>query len=145
MGEIIRIREQTGPDEFRIWFTVTGEERVVTLDPDKQALFRSGRTGSQSLACPFLRRNSDGLFTCTVHHSRPDLCRQYACFRVLVLDSKGLKHGRVVEHTRYFVSADPLLNALWKNTIEPAVISDEDLWEEHVELVLTAAGYRVVR
>ncbi|HXX55511.1 MAG TPA: YkgJ family cysteine cluster protein [Methanoregula sp.] len=145
MGEIIRIREQTGPDEFRIWFSVTGEDRVVILDPDKQDLFRSQRTGSPSLACPFLRRNPEGLFACTVHRSRPDLCRQYACFRILVLDSTGRKLGRVMDSTRYFVSDDPRLNTLWKTMVEPAAIHDEYLWEEHVGRVLTGAGYRIIR
>ena len=42
MGEIIEIRGQAGPSAFRIGFPVTGEERSVMIDPDKQLLRTSG-------------------------------------------------------------------------------------------------------
>ncbi|HUH79094.1 MAG TPA: YkgJ family cysteine cluster protein [Methanoregula sp.] len=146
MGEILWILGQTGPDEFRILVSATGEERVVNVDPGKRDLFYPRTDGNaRSLACPFLRKSGPGLFTCTVYQSRPDLCRQYACFRILVLDATGRKVGRVMDRSRHFVSADPLLNALWKEKISPADIPDEMLWEEHVGNVLSGAGYRVIR
>ena len=41
MGQIIGIREQTGPFEYRLWFRITGEERQVRVDSDKRDLFLS--------------------------------------------------------------------------------------------------------
>jgi hypothetical protein len=51
----------------------------------------------------------------------------------------------VVDASRYFTTMDPELRALWDREIAGAGIADETLWEEHVEHVLSGAGYRVVR
>ncbi len=83
MGEIIEIEEQTGSFRFRICFTPTGERREVTVDPDKEQLFSSQDNRSiRSMACPFLRIRSPDRATCSVHSSRPEICRQYSCSRI---------------------------------------------------------------
>ena len=72
MGEIIGIREKIRPFTFRIWFTVTGEEREVMVDSDKRDLFLSHDIAKiRSMACPFLRSLPWGKFACSVHESRP--------------------------------------------------------------------------
>jgi len=145
MGEIIRIREETGPLQFRIWYTTTGEEREVTVDTDKAGLFRTGSTAKPSLACPFLRTREDGRIVCTVHGSRPDLCRQYSCFRVLVLDPAGTRIGRVTDASRYLVTTDLRLRTLWEEKIRPMNIPDEGAWEAFVEETLARHGFSVIR
>jgi uncharacterized protein len=92
MGEIISIREKTGDAEFRIWYTTTGEERTVHVDPDKMDLFFT-KTPQTTMACPFLREQATGTVICTVHRSRPDICHEYSCFRILVLDTEGKRAG----------------------------------------------------
>jgi uncharacterized protein len=146
MGEVIEIREQTGPAAFRIVFTVTGEERMVAIDPDRQVLWSSQDLRmTRPMACPFLREDETGAVICTVHNSRPDLCRQYSCFRILVLDSEGKPIGKVMDGTRYFVSPDPVLKQTWDRVHAQVEIADEACWEETVGTLLAAAGYRVVR
>jgi len=145
MGEVIEIREQTGPSAFRIGFTVTGEEREVKIDPGREALWSRQGMKRRTMACPFLREEEPGAVICTVHHSRPDLCRQYSCFRILVLDGEGKKIGRVVDGTRYFDSANAGLREAWDQECAGVDITDEDCWEEAVENRLESAGYRVVR
>jgi len=146
MGDVIGIREQTGAFGFLIWYRITGEERRVWIDPDKQELFlRQDILETRPMACPFLRERSPGSAVCTVHHTRPDLCRQYACFRILVLGPEGDRLGRVVDASRYFTTMDPDLRALWDREIAEAEIPDEELFESHVEQVLSGAGYRVIR
>jgi uncharacterized protein len=146
MGEIIEIRDVLDPATFRIGFTATGEERIVSLDPEKQELFRKYdiRT-SRPMACPFLRENSSKKFVCSVHASRPELCRQYSCYRILVLDSTGNRIGRVTDASRYFTTTDADLRKLWNREIAGLVIPDEGDWEEHMEQVLMTAGYRILR
>jgi Fe-S-cluster containining protein len=146
MGQVIGIREQTGPGEYLLWFRITGEERRVWIDPDKQVLFSSQDIlKTRPMACPFLRERSPGNVICTVHHTRPDLCRQYSCFRVLVLNLKGERLGRVMDNTRYFTTMDHELRALWDKEIAPLTIADETTWEDEIERTLSAAGYRVIR
>jgi len=88
MGEIIEIKDELESFLYRIKFSVTGEERIVSIDPDKQDLFRIQDIRIyQPMACPFLREAGNKKYICSVHASRPDLCRQYACYRILVLDT----------------------------------------------------------
>jgi uncharacterized protein len=146
MGEIIGIREETSPLHYRIWFTTTGEERTVTVDADKHELFLGQDIKTvRPMACPFLRQSAPGTFICSVHDSRPDLCRQYSCFRILVLDPQGKRIGRVMDASRYFTTLDPVLHELWQNEIAGVEILNEQHWEEHVDTVLTHAGYRLVK
>jgi uncharacterized protein len=145
MGEIISILEETGPLQFRIGYTTTGEERNVTVDRDKEDLFRAFTSGRSSLACPFLRKGGHQEFICSVHESRPNLCRQYSCFRLLALDSTGKKAGRVMDATRYLVTGDPILGAIWRDEIQNVDLPDETAWEEYVAGVLGRRGFRVVR
>jgi uncharacterized protein len=145
MGEVIGIREKTGPREYLVWYKITGEERQVWIDADKTDLFSSQDIlKKRPMACPFLRERSAGNDICTVHYTRPDLCRQYSCFRILVLGSKGERIGRVVDNSRYFTTMDHGLRALWDREMRSLTIADEALWENEVERILSAAGYRVV-
>jgi Fe-S-cluster containining protein len=145
MGEIISIREETRPLHFRIGYTTTGEEREVTVDRDKADLFHAVTAAGSSPACPFLRRRGAREFICSVHESRPDLCRQYSCFRILVLDSSGKKAGRVMDASRYLVTEDPVLRTIWQENIQGVDIPDETAWEAYVEEILTRRGFHVVR
>jgi uncharacterized protein len=100
MGEIISIRDEVRPFEFRIGFT-DGEERVVSIDPDKRVLFLEPLQGIiKSHSCPFLRPLAPDKRICTVHASRPELCRIYHCSRLLLLNGDGTKEGRVLEKGR---------------------------------------------
>lgn len=144
MGEIIELYEQSGSDMFRIRFTVTGEERVVTLDPDKHDLFFQTPVRS-AMACPFLRKAPDGAVICTVHLTRPDLCRQYGCFRLLILDREGRRAGRVMTNSRYFKAVTPEAQTIWQDRCRTLSIADEALWEDEVDRVFMREGYRVIR
>ena len=146
MGDVIGIREQTGPFAFLIWYKITGEERRVWIDQDKQELFlRQDIRERRPMACPFLRERSPGSAICTVHYTRPDLCRQYSCFRILVLGPGGERLGRVIDASRYFTTMDPELRAIWDREIAGKEIGDDARWEDHVDRVLSGAGYRVIR
>jgi hypothetical protein len=146
MGEIISIQEQIGPYEFRIGYT-TGEKRVVSVDPDKREHFCDQQQDQErkSIACPFLRLRAPGERICTVHASRPELCRRYLCSRILVLDRNGKKAGRVLSGTRFFTTEDRKLLELWTSTLRDTPIPDDERWEKEVERVFSGAGYRVIR
>jgi Fe-S-cluster containining protein len=146
MGEIIEIKEQSAPRKFMIRYTTTGEEREVTIDAGKVAFFSAQDTGIPSrMACPFLREKSPGTRVCTVHDTRPELCRQYSCFRVLVCDESGNRLGRVWDASRYFTTTDSTLREAWDREIAGHEITDEMEWEDFVGQLLTGKGYRVVK
>ncbi|MDO9324134.1 MAG: YkgJ family cysteine cluster protein [Methanoregula sp.] len=146
MGEIIEIREELDSCSFRIGLTVTGEDRIVSLDADKQDLFRLTEIKTvRPMACPLLRKDGNKKFVCSVHASRPELCRQYSCYRILILDSGNNRVGRVADASRYFTTTDARLRKIWDGEIANRVIPDERCWEEHVDQTLTRAGFRVER
>ena len=146
MGEIIEILEELNPGSFQIGLSVTGEERIVSIDPDKRKLFHLQDDKTlMAMACPFLLDAGNEKFVCSVHASRPELCRQYSCYRILVLDSQEKKIGRVTDASRYLSTADENLRTLWNHEIAVVAITDEKCWEEHVEQTLTRAGYYVIR
>ncbi len=146
MGEVIGIKEEIGHLRFRIFYKITGEERIVSVDAGKEDLFHWNDIKKvRPMACPFLRESEQGTVICTVHKTRPDLCRRYSCFRILVLDPDGKRIGRVVADSRYFITTDPELRIFWDNSVKGVCVSDEGEWEDFVDLVCTSAGYRVIR
>jgi len=82
MGDVFGIIEQIGPFEYLIQYLITGVRQVVIIDQDKREIFSSTTILDQRpLACPFLRFDDEQLAMCTVHQTRPDLCRMYLCER----------------------------------------------------------------
>jgi uncharacterized protein len=145
MGEIISIQEQIRPFEFRIGYT-NGEERLVSVDVDKRELFsHQQQDEKKSPACPFLRQRAPRERICTVHASRPELCRNYLCSRILILDPDGKKAGRVLHGTRSFTTENGALLDLWRRSIRDVTVPDDEQWEKTIEDVFTRAGYRVIR
>lgn len=147
MGEIISIREQIQPFEFRIAYT-TGEKRVVSVDPDKRDpdLFGFAQNKERrSLACPFLMRRSAHRHICIVHASRPEICRNYLCSRILILNKDGTRAGRVLPGTRLLTTTDRIVLGLWQSCLRDLPVPDEEAWERLVERSFTRAGYRVIR
>jgi hypothetical protein len=145
MGEIISIQEQIDSYEFRVRYT-NGEERIISVDTDKRELFNDQKErDKKSIACPFLRQRAPHERICTVHASRPELCRMYLCSRILILRRDGKKAGRVLHGTRVFTTEDGTLLDLWGRTIRDTPIPDDNQWEKNVEDIFSRAGYRVIR
>jgi len=118
----------------------------VRVDPDKIALFED-RSSIEELpdACPFLRFDEKtGKALCTVHLTRPDLCREYCCWRLLILDPRGKRAGRVMYQTT-FLPDDDELSRLWER-VQPTLngLCGTE-WDGAVIDALTRAGYRVRR
>jgi Fe-S-cluster containining protein len=144
MGQVHAIKETIGECEFLINNQYTGEKTLVFVDPDKQQLF-----GDKSIflehpeACPFLRyRENEKKAYCTVHITRPEICRDYGCWRLLILDASGSRAGRIM-FQRTFFSDDENLTRLWKTLIDPINELDDTTWETKIREILTGAGYTV--
>ncbi|MGA7798617.1 MAG: YkgJ family cysteine cluster protein [Methanoregula sp.] len=133
MGDIIGIEDRIDPVMFRIRFSATGEERMVTLDPDKVDFFRSQDIRYiHPMACPFLRFRDPKQACCTVHNSRPDLCRIYTCFRLLILDPDGNHIGRVQDGSHIFSMMNNVLRELWQDEIAGGWIFPTKLHGKHM-------------
>jgi hypothetical protein len=144
MGQVHTIKEVRGEYEFLVDNIYTGEKTMVIIDQDKHHLFFDKSIfQDQPEACPFLRYQSeDRKAYCTVHLTRPEICRDYGCWRVLILNSRGVRAGRIM-YQRAFFSDDADLTRLWMMCIDPLTEPDDAVWDEEVTRILVNAGYSV--
>ncbi len=144
MGQVHTIRETRGEFEFLVNNEYTGEKNIVVVDPDKQSLFADKSIFlDHPEACPFLRyREGDGKAYCTVHLTRPEICRDYGCWRLLILNSQGHRAGRIM-YQRTFLPDDAELILLWERCIDDLNEPDDVKWDREITRILTSAGYTV--
>ena len=144
MRNVHTVVEERGNYTFVVHNAYSGDVKEVRVDPDKIALYED-RSSIEGLpnACPFLRYGETGKAWCTVHMTRPDLCREYCC-RLLVLDSQGKLAGRVTYQRALTPDTDEL-GRLWER-VQPTLdgLCGTE-WDEAFVSTLTAAGYRVCR
>lgn len=146
LGLVHTIREQRGDNEFLVNNEYTGEKTLVRIDPDKAVLF-TNRNIFATLpdTCPFFRFEPvTGKGVCTVHLTRPEICRDFFCWRLLILDGTGRWAGRIM-YQRYFCSDDPVLTRIWNERVRALDEPDDTAWEEKMVRILTEAGYVVRR
>ena len=144
MGQVHTITEIRGGFEFLVNNHYTGEKTAVIVDRDKHHLF-----GDKSIfleqpeACPFLRyHKEDKKAYCTVHLTRPEICRDFGCWRLLILNHQGSRAGRIMYQRAFFSDYDDLAR-LWKTCIDPLNEPDDAIWEEKITRILIKAGYTV--
>jgi uncharacterized protein len=124
--------------------TYTGEESIVSIDPDKRDLFlETGIFQQFPDACPFLRFNPlRDMSCCTIHQTRPEICRDYLCWRLLILNHQGRVAGKI-RYGRSLCSEDAILLKIWENCIEHYEEPDNRIWEDTMIRTLGRAGYAV--
>lgn len=147
MGIVLCVSERLSAHTFVLTNRYTGEKTVVKVDPDKQGLYED----DQSIfcrfpeACPFLRMSDQsGKAYCTVHQTRPDMCRDFGCWRLLILKPDGGRAGRVM-YRRYFCPDDPNLARIWEEQIRHIDDSDDEVWDNTIRMILVREGYSVLK
>jgi Fe-S-cluster containining protein len=89
---------------------VTGELLPVAVHPQHRELFSSEERDPSW--CPFLRKEQ-GLFICTIHDTRPRLCREFRCRTMLIYNPEGREAG-YVKGRRSLITEDPVLESAWR-------------------------------
>lgn len=144
MGLVHRIKEEIGEFRFLVVNEYTGEATPVEVDPDKIALFEDRSIFSIFPdACPFLRRDvAGGRICCTVHLTWPEICREFSCWRILILDPSGRRSGRVMG-ARYLACEDEHLHSIWRRRLDELGIIDDECWDRELVNLAEKHGYRV--
>ena len=145
MGTVLFVSEKSSSHISVLTNRYTGEKTVVEVDPDKYSLYEDDQNIFLRFpdACPFLRfHEQTGKAYCTVHQTRPDMCRDFGCWRLLFLKPDGSRAGRVMNR-RYFCPDDPNLARIWKERIQDIDESDDDVWDSTVRVILSGKGYSV--
>ena len=98
--------------------------------------------GAGKNPCRFLRKNQGSQeMTCTIYASRPKVCRDFRCYRVLIYNGDGQVCGKVTGKNT-LCTEDPSLEKLWKERITAIPTGDLCAWNENVAGVLVKRGYR---
>lgn len=146
MGYVFAITEEYGNYEYLLKNEYLGDTSRVTVAPEMVPLFED-RSIFESFprACPFLRIDrTEGKAFCTVHETRPELCRIYGCWRMLILDWRGRRAGRVM-HGSSVSFDDGLLRHIWDSRIRDMDSADDEEWQRKVIRILQRFGYTVIR
>jgi Fe-S-cluster containining protein len=144
LGLVHIIHADLGDNRFVVNNQYTGEKTTVSVDPDKVGLFsdRSIFTDRPE-ACPFFRYDTvSEKGYCTVHLTRPEICRDYGCWHILILTPEGKRAGRIMGE-RHLASEDPALTRLFEEKINNVIEPDNAAWDTMVIRILTVAGYTV--
>jgi uncharacterized protein len=144
LGLVHIIQEEYGNYRFLVNNQYTGEKTEVVVDPDKIVLFHdTGIFRERPDACPFFRYDTaSGKGYCTVHLTRPEICRDYGCWRILILDAGGKRAGRIMG-VRHLASEDEALTRLFEEQVNALGEMDDAAWDKRVIHILVAAGYTV--
>ncbi|MCK9631179.1 MAG: YkgJ family cysteine cluster protein [Methanoregula sp.] len=153
-GSFITIERQLNDRDYYCRYSLTRDLFPVHVDRD-YADEVSDRYSSPSDSaapagkrpCPFLCRNRGGNgFICTIYDSRPQVCRGFRCYRMLVYDADNRLSGKVIGAGEISTS-DETLARLWNEQIvaipHPHLQGKNDpAWVKKVIGILAAHGYR---
>ena len=146
MGYVFVIVEEHGNNEYLVRNEYLGDTSLVAVIPEMIPRFED-RSIFESFpkACPFFRFDHiEQKAFCTVHQTRPELCRIYGCWRMLILDWRGRRAGRVM-HGSAVSFDDDLLRHIWDSRIRDMDSADDQEWQRKVIRILQQFGYRVIR
>jgi len=144
LGLVHTIREDYGDFRYLVNNEYTSEKTEVIVDPDKIGMFRDRSIFiERPEACPFFRYDHESAKGyCTVHQTRPEICRDYGCWRILILDMRGKRAGRIMCQ-RFLASEDERLTRLFHEQVNGIAEPDDIAWDNRLTRVLVAAGYTV--
>ena len=98
-------------------------------------------SGPEKKTCRFLRKNREGEGTaCAIYASRPKVCRDFRCYRMLIRTREGTICGRVIGKNT-IRTEDKVLEKLWNEQIAIIQYGDFAAWIKNVTGILAGYGY----
>jgi uncharacterized protein len=151
-GSFLTIERQLNDRDYYCRYSLTGEMFPVHVDTDFADEVSDRAQADTGIPvgkrpCPFLcRRNNGNGFACAIYATRPRVCREFRCYRLLIYDTNGHPAGKVIGANEIRTS-DEVLARLWKAEImsvphaHPPGTNDP-AWLMTVTGILAAHGYR---
>jgi uncharacterized protein len=124
-GEFIKIERQLTDRDYYCRYGITNEIFPVHVQPefadeieDEFTESDPKGTGSPQKGCIFMRKNPGGKgFACAIYPTRPDICREFECYRMLIHHHPtGEMRGKVIGINE-LNTHDEILNAIWNEKI----------------------------
>ncbi len=163
-GAFITAERQLSDRSYYCRYGITNEIFPVSVEPEYadavadayEERSGSGRNGPGT-ACIFLQEGPGGSgFFCAIYPSRPPVCRNFRCYRMLIFRNGDDKPAGTMVGKHDLRSEDEVLKTLWKEKIAPLPYPsytgtsrdsrdsrpDDREWINNVLSILAAHGYR---
>jgi len=124
-GEFIKIERQLTDRDYYCRYGITGEIFPVHVQPEFADEIEEEFLGSDpknpgipGKGCAFMKKNPEGKgFACAIYPTRPTVCREFRCYRMLILHpSSGETRGKVIGINE-LRTKDENLAAIWNEKI----------------------------
>jgi len=126
-GEFIRIERKLTDRDYYCRYGITNELFLVHVQPgsadeisDEYSEEGETKGDPAQRGCIFMRKNPAGKgFACAIYPTRPSICREFRCYRMLIHHTpSGELRGKVIG-TSELRTDDEILAAIWKDKISP--------------------------
>lgn len=124
-GEFITIERQINDRDYYCRFGITREVFFVHVQPEHAdaiaEAYEDGESGGDKnqKKCIFLLKDGQGDgFICAIYPSRPHICREFQCYRMVIYNTEQQVCGRVIGRNE-LKTADETLSTLWKEKVAP--------------------------
>lgn len=143
-GEFIKIERQLTNRDYYCRYEIKNELFFAHIEADyADCQTPRLKDGEPAKGCPFIRKNPVGNgFACAIYTTRPQICREFRCYRMVILNRDGHECGRIMGRND-LKTTDEILEQIWKERIAPLLPNhDDSRWEKAVNAALAAHGYR---
>jgi Fe-S-cluster containining protein len=148
-GPLIRIERQMSDRDYYCRCVLDNTVFLAHVDStfaeeiaDDVACDDTPVSGAERKSCIFMRKDGRSRgFACAIFSTRPKICRDFRCYRMLVYDRDGLVCGRVIGQN-ILRTKDATLVEIWQEKIAPIPYADAEAWTAKVIAILSANAYR---
>jgi uncharacterized protein len=142
-GAFIKIERELTSRDYYCRYGINNELFLAHIEGDYADSCPPASNGGEPVkGCPFMRKNKAGQgFACAIYATRPRICREFRCYRMLIHDSEGQECGRIMGRNE-LRTRDDALEQIWIERIAPLPHHDDARWEKSVIAALAAHGYR---
>ena len=148
LGPHITIEGQLNDRDYYCRSTIDNVIFLARVDPayreeiaDEFVDEGSGHPFSDNKSCRFLRKTHNGEGTaCAIYTSRPKVCRDFRCYRMLIRNREGSVCGKVIGKNT-LRAQDAALEKLWDEQVVAISYGDPAAWIKNVAGILAEHGY----
>ncbi len=151
LGPHIQIERQLNDRDYYCRCKIDNTLFLGHVDPayqDDIAEEYAGEDGSggdgEKKPCRFLRTGpAPGQTSCAIYASRPAVCREFRCYRMVILNRDGAVAGTVIGKNTLRTDDNDLKNAWERGGVAAFPTGDMAAWRGQVEAVLAGHGYHI--
>jgi Fe-S-cluster containining protein len=142
-GDFIKIERQLTSRDYYCRYGIKNEMFLAHVEGDYIGSYPSEpKEGKQVKGCPFMQKNQSGDgFACAIYATRPQVCKEFRCYRMIILDRDGHECGRIMGRNQ-LKTIDETLEHIWDEEIAPLPYREGTRWVKLVIDALAVYGYR---